>query len=104
MQTPSSLRVVLTQVRLPEAPADDRPGTEEALLERPTKEAGASSESGSEGICVSDGPNLAVGTSNVGSLPENRSECLRERRLKEVRLDYRWKGRQDTLADLRDRF
>jgi hypothetical protein len=45
MQTPSSPRVVLTQVHRPEAPADDRPGAEEALRQRPTKGAGVSNES-----------------------------------------------------------
>jgi hypothetical protein len=56
MQTPSSLRVVLTQVPRPEAPADDRPGVEKALREDTTKEAGASKHrtEGMEGFAAID--------------------------------------------------
>jgi hypothetical protein len=42
MRTPSLLRAVLRQVRLPEVTADDRPVEEEAFQERPTQGAGVS--------------------------------------------------------------
>jgi hypothetical protein len=42
MQTPSLPKAVLRQVRLPGAPADGRPGVEEAMRERLTRGAGVS--------------------------------------------------------------
>jgi hypothetical protein len=65
MQTPSSLRVVLTQVPRPEAPADDRPGVEKALREDTTKEAGATktSHGGHGRICSNDSSGWPSATS-----------------------------------------